>query len=1266
MTFTSKTGTANPFNGIDIGIYNKPTLADIDGDGDLDLLVGEFFGTVNYYKNTGSEIAPSYTAQTGTANPFNGIDIGYLSTPTLADIDGDGDLDLLVGEQDGTVKYYKNTGTAIAPSYTEQTGTANPFNGIDIGDLSTPTFADIDGDGDLDLLVGEYYGTLKYYKNTGSAIAPSYAVQTGTANPFDSIDIGDYSAPTLADIDGDGDLDLLVGASDGTLKYYKNTGSGIAPSYTVQTGTANPFNGIDIGSYSTPTFADIDGDGDLDLLVGEYDGTLKYYKNTGSGIAPSYTVQTGTANPFNGIDIGSTSAPTFADIDGDGDLDLLVGAGDGTLKYYKNAGSAIAPSYTVQTGTANPFDGIDIGSYSKPTLADIDGDGDLDLLVGANDGTLNYYKNTGSALTVTISSDKTSFKAGETATVTFTFSEVPTGFDNSDITISGGELGTVTVDPNDNKKYTATFTPTATNTLTGAISIAAAKFVNAAGNDNIASNSVTVSGDTLKPNSPTISTVATDDKVNATEKTAGVTISGTAEANSTVSITWGTTTLSTTADNTGAWTKAFTTSQIPTDAATTTISVTATDAAGNTSTAAIKDITVDTLKPNAPTISTVATDDKVNAAEKTAGVTISGTAEANSTVNIAWGATTLSTTADNTGAWTQAFTASQVPADAATTTISVTATDVAGNTSTAATKNITVDTVITVPTISTVATDDKVNAAEKTAGVTIAGTAEANSTVKIAWGATTLSTTADNTGAWTQAFTASQVPADAATTTISVTATDAAGNTSTAATKNITVDTTAPTATIVLAKPNLKYDNTLQIVDTSLVTISFSEAVTGFTNDDLSIANGTLSAVTSADNGKTWTGTFTPTANFASTTNSIQLTNTGVFDLAGNAGVGTTTSNNYQIDTRPNHAPTVVKPLTAQSSLQDRAFSLNITNMFQDVDPGDVLTYTATLANNDTLPTWLTFANGSFSGSPTASSSNLSITVTATDKLLASVSSTFDLNVLHPITSPTKSAIITATANDDYILGTVGNDKLYGGAGNDFLYGGAGNDFLYGEDGDDLLNGGSGNDNLNGGIGNDTYQFDITALTPGATHVVNEAVTGGTDTLDFSGMSTAINVDLNLKDQYVTTGLRLVIPILSLENVVGGSGNDTISGNKSDNILTGGAGSDEFRFSVGALLRNLTAPLAMGRDTIADFTRGEDKISLSKATFNLVTAGTTLSNSDFAVVANDAAAVGASTRIVYSQSSHGLFLNDGIHSGQFATLANNIDTLGVSDFKLIA
>jgi FG-GAP-like repeat/RTX calcium-binding nonapeptide repeat (4 copies) len=392
--YTKQTGTDNPFNTIDIGSFSAPTLADIDGDGDLDLIVGEVKGTLKYYKNTGSAIAPSYVEQTGTNNPFNAIDIGFYSTPTLANLDGDGDLDLVVSENSGNLNYFENT-IAIKPLpvYTAQTGTNNPFNAIDIGSYSTPTFADIDGDGDLDLVVGERYGNLNYFKNTGSAIAPIYTEQTGTNNPFDAINIEFYTQPILADIDKDGDLDLIVGDNNGNLNYFKNTGSAIAPSYTAQTGTNNPFGAIIVNRYSTPTFADIDGDGDLDLVVGEKYGTLNYFKNTGSAIAPSYEAQTGRTNPFAALNIGSFVSPTFADIDGDGDLDLLVSEKDGTLNYFKNTGSAIAASYTKQTGTNNPFNGINVGNFSKPTFADIDGDGDLDLIVGENIGNINYYKN---------------------------------------------------------------------------------------------------------------------------------------------------------------------------------------------------------------------------------------------------------------------------------------------------------------------------------------------------------------------------------------------------------------------------------------------------------------------------------------------------------------------------------------------------------------------------------------------------------------------------------------------------------------------------------------------------------------------------------------------------------------------------------------------------------------------------------------------------------------------------------------------------------
>ncbi len=217
-SFAAAIGSANPFNGVTVGRVSAPTLADLDGDGDLDAVVGETDGNLNYFKNTGSATAPVFVAQSGATNPFNGINVGIRSAPTLADLDGDGDLDAVVGGFDGNLNYFLNTGTATAPAFTQQTGAANPFNGIDLGYRSTPMLADLDGDGDFDAVVGNYYGNLGYFLNTGSATAPAFAYQPGA----NAIDVGYDSAPTLADLDGDGDLDAVVGLNYGTLAYVLN------------------------------------------------------------------------------------------------------------------------------------------------------------------------------------------------------------------------------------------------------------------------------------------------------------------------------------------------------------------------------------------------------------------------------------------------------------------------------------------------------------------------------------------------------------------------------------------------------------------------------------------------------------------------------------------------------------------------------------------------------------------------------------------------------------------------------------------------------------------------------------------------------------------------------------------------------------------------------------------------------------------------------------------------------------------------------------
>ena len=402
--FTKITGAANPFDGVDVGFTATPSFADLDGDGDLDALVGDMNGSLHYFQNTGSAIAPAFSEITGAANPFNGVDLHSFAAPSFADLDGDGDLDAIVGEYNVVLHYFRNTTPhQPAPDFAEQTGAANPFNAVDVGDRSRPSFADLDGDGDLDAVVGEVNGILRYFENTGSAIAPAFTARTGAANPFNGVDIGSTSTPSFADLDGDGDLDAIVGAPGGggiagTLRYFQNTGTALAPAFTERTGAANPFNGVDVGQLSTPSFADLDGDGDLDAVVGNLYGTLRYFQNTGTTTAAAFTERTGAANPFNGVDV-NWSAPSFADLDGDGDLDAVVGEFNGSLFYFENTGTAIAPAFTARTGAANPFNGVDVGNISTPSFVDLDGDGDLDAIVGASDGTLRYFENTGAGFT---------------------------------------------------------------------------------------------------------------------------------------------------------------------------------------------------------------------------------------------------------------------------------------------------------------------------------------------------------------------------------------------------------------------------------------------------------------------------------------------------------------------------------------------------------------------------------------------------------------------------------------------------------------------------------------------------------------------------------------------------------------------------------------------------------------------------------------------------------------------------------------------------
>ncbi len=272
------TPQSNPFGLTNTYTQSNPTFQDLDNDGDFDILTGGFLGRFWYFENTGTSSAPGYTSY--QLNPFGLVDIGLFASPTLADLDSDGDLDLLTGESGGNFKYFENTGTVSSPSFAP--AVLNPFGLASINsNNSSPEFTDLDNDGDFDIICGDQQGDFYYILNAGTASIPVFSA--AQLNPFGLAAINSNSNPTTLDIDNDGDQDLLIGEGLGNFVYYTNIGTASSPSFSLDPILMS--NLTDIGSTSSPGIADLDGDGDLDVLSGSFSGgTLFYFENTSDKI----------------------------------------------------------------------------------------------------------------------------------------------------------------------------------------------------------------------------------------------------------------------------------------------------------------------------------------------------------------------------------------------------------------------------------------------------------------------------------------------------------------------------------------------------------------------------------------------------------------------------------------------------------------------------------------------------------------------------------------------------------------------------------------------------------------------------------------------------------------------------------------------------------------------------------------------------------------------------------------------------------------------
>ncbi|MFQ5690349.1 MAG: FG-GAP repeat domain-containing protein [Gemmatimonadota bacterium] len=393
----------------DLSVGEWYRFADVDGDGDFDLLAEQPFSRLRLYRNEGTPRAASFPATGDTLRDERGVPLfsDRQNIPNAADLDCNGRLDLLIGHLTGSASRFEETGPGPdgVPRFRLVT---DEFEGISIvrqfGSLhgaNTLALADIDGDGDLDLFWGDFFEPgLLMIENTGSCEHPSLRGAPLPFPPDNPVRTSGYNAPTFGDVDGDGDLDLLMGVIGGAYNPNRTTVDNL---YFLEQRAGGRFvertrrflSMIDVGSESVPALADLDGDGDLDLVISNQQdprdlntSRLYRYLNRGSPASPSFRLD-------GSLDIRGSYryAPAFGDLDGDGDPDLVLGSWRSTLALYRNDGTRSEPRFVpADTSLVK----LTRGSNGTPALVDIDADGDLDLFVGESSGTLNFYRNEGS------------------------------------------------------------------------------------------------------------------------------------------------------------------------------------------------------------------------------------------------------------------------------------------------------------------------------------------------------------------------------------------------------------------------------------------------------------------------------------------------------------------------------------------------------------------------------------------------------------------------------------------------------------------------------------------------------------------------------------------------------------------------------------------------------------------------------------------------------------------------------------------------------
>jgi hypothetical protein len=421
---------------VDVFGWPSPNFADWDGDGDLDLLCGEFLDGFTYFQNAGTRTKPAYAAGVRVRRPDGerlAMDLEMI-TPTAVDWDRDGDLDLICGDEDGRVAFIENAGTLApdrAPQFLAPLYFRQEAQDVKFGALVTPVGCDWDGDGDWDLICGNTAGYIAFVENlSGAGVErPQWAepqrLEAGgrtlrvMAGPNGSIQgpceaKWGYTTQTVADWDGDGRLDIVANSILGKVHWYRNVGTRKAPKLAAAQPVEVEWEGdqprLDWGWMrpegkalltqwrTTPVTADWNGDGLVDLLMLDQEGYLAFFERAERGgrrvlLHPRrvFCDEKGEPLQFNAKPGGKSGRRKLCvtDWDGDGKLDILINSKNAEL--WRQVAAADGRFRFKNMGGLHPknIEGHDV----SPTAVDFDGNGVPDFIGGAEDGHLYYLRN---------------------------------------------------------------------------------------------------------------------------------------------------------------------------------------------------------------------------------------------------------------------------------------------------------------------------------------------------------------------------------------------------------------------------------------------------------------------------------------------------------------------------------------------------------------------------------------------------------------------------------------------------------------------------------------------------------------------------------------------------------------------------------------------------------------------------------------------------------------------------------------------------------